>query len=602
MLPLETLRAVESAVRDLDDRQVAWMSGYLAGLRAGAPGADAPGGGSSLVIPEGARAAAPDLADAATAASATILYGSQSGNAKSAATALAERIRKGGGAAEVFDMARYKTAALKREKFLCVVVSTQGEGDPPDSAARFYEFLHGSRAPRLDDAHFAVLALGDSGYEHFCKTGREMDKRLAELGAKRIAPVTECDVDFEDAAAEWRERVVGELLRKPQVNGAALDSAQSALSVSGEPRAWSRQNPFAAEVIANIRLTGSDPDKRVHHLEFSLEGSGMTYAPGDSLGVWPQNPDWLVSETLDTLGATGDDIVEIRGEPGKLLDWLSRRLELSPLSPAVVARWAELKDAPELAGRDAAAAFAKGRTAADLFRRVPARGDIGGALGALRKMSPRLYSLASSHGAREGEAHALAGVCRHMDARGKMQSGLCSGYLAELSPGKTARVFVHENEHFRLPEEDDAAMIMIGPGTGVAPFRAFLEEREFRGAKGRNWLFFGERNRREHFFYQTEFQQWRADGLLTRLDAAFSRDGPAKVYVQHKMLARAEELWRWIGGGASVYVCGDEKRMAKDVESALRKIAREQGGMSEDAAAAFWVEMRDAGRYQRDVY
>ena len=602
MLPLETLRAVENAVRDLDDRQVAWMSGYLAGLRAGAPGADSPEGGSSLVIPESARAAAPDLADSAAAASATILYGSQSGNAKSAATALAERIRKGGGAAEVFDMARYKTAALKREKFLCVVVSTQGEGDPPDSAARFYEFLHGSRAPRLDDAHFAVLALGDSGYEHFCKTGREMDKRLAELGAKRIAPVTECDVDFEDAAAEWRERVVGELLRKPRVNGAALDSAQSALSVSGEPRAWSRQNPFTAEVIANIRLTGSDPDKRVHHLEFSLEGSGMTYAPGDSLGVWPQNPDWLVSETLDTLGATGDDIVEIRGESGKLLDWLSRRLELSPLSPAVVARWAELKGAPELVGRDAAAAFAKGRTAADLFRRVPARGDIGGALGALRKMSPRLYSLASSHGAREGEAHALAGVCRHMAADGKMQSGLCSGYLAELSPGKTARVFVHENEHFRPPEDDDAAMIMIGPGTGVAPFRAFLEEREFRGAKGRNWLFFGERNRREHFFYQTEFQQWRADGLLTRLDAAFSRDGPAKVYVQHKMLARAEELWRWIGGGAFVYVCGDEKRMAKDVESALRTIAREQGGMSEEAAAAFWVEMRDAGRYQRDVY
>ena len=608
MLPPETLRAVENAVRDLDDRQVTWMSGYLAGLRSHShPSQSHPPhpSDSNSQSPATAGVVAPELSGAESAPSATILYGSQSGNAKSAAIALAERIRKGGGAAEVFDMARYKTAALKREKFLCVVVSTQGEGDPPDSARRFYEFLHGSRAPRLEDARFAVLALGDSGYEHFCKTGRDMDKRLAELGAKRIASVAECDVDFEDAAAEWRERVAAELLQKKQVNGAARDSADSAssiLSASGDAQPWSRQNPFSAEVIANIRLTGGDPAKRVHHLEFSLEDSGMTFAPGDSLGVWPQNPDWMVAETLDTLGATGDDLVEIRGERAKLLEWLSRRLELSPLSPAVVARWAELKGESELAARDAAFAFAKGRTAADLFRRVPARGDIGGALGALRKMSPRLYSLASSHRAREGEGHLLVGVCRHTDAHGKMHSGLCSGYLSELSAGKTARVFVHENEHFRPPENDDAPMIMIGPGTGVAPFRAFLEEREASGAKGRNWLFFGERNRREHFFYQTEFQQWQADGLLTRLDAAFSRDGPAKVYVQHKMLAQSGELWRWIRDGAGVYVCGDEKRMAKDVESALRKIAREQGGMSEESAAAFWEEMRDAGRYQRDVY
>ena len=590
MLPPETVRAIEDAVRNLDDRQVAWMSGYLAGLRSPAGAVlQAPPVG----IPEVAAAAAGDEA----APSATILYGSQSGNAKSAATALAERLRNGGGTAEVFDMARYKTAALKREKFLCVVVSTQGEGDPPDSARRFYDFLHGPRAPQLSGARFAVLALGDSGYEHFCKTGRDLDKRLAELGARRVAPVTECDVDFDAAAAEWRERVAAELPRKPQVNGASVPA------VSAEPRAWSRQNPFSAELISNTRLTApDDPAKRAHHLEFSLEGSGMTFLPGDSLGVWPQNPDPLVSAALDTLGATGDDVVEIRGERAPLLEWLSRRLELSPLSPAVVARWAELKGASGLASRDAAARFARGRTAADLFREIPARGDIGGALGALRKMSPRLYSLASSHAAREGEAHILAGVCRHADAHGGMQNGLCSGYLAEMSAGKTARVFVHENEHFRPPEDDDAAAIMIGPGTGVAPFRAFLEERESRGAGGRNWLFFGERNRREHFFYQTEFQQWQADGLLTRLDAAFSRDGPAKVYVQHKMLARAAELWEWIRAGAFVYVCGDEKRMAKDVEAALRQVAQEQGGMSAEEAAAFWEERRDAGRYQRDVY
>ena len=597
MLPPETVRAIEDAVRNLDDRQVAWMSGYLAGLRApsgGVPGVPA-------VAPPSAALSAPSVAAGAEGAeaapAATVLYGSQSGNAKSAAVALAERVRQGGGTAEVFDMARYKTAALKREKFLCVVVSTQGEGDPPDSARRFYDFLHGARAPRLSGAHFAVLALGDSGYEHFCKTGRDMDKRLAELGARRIAPVTECDVDFEDAAAEWRERVAAELLRKPRINGAEVAAA------SAGPREWSRQNPFAAELISNTRLTApGDPAKRAHHLEFSLEGSGMTFAPGDSLGVWPQNPDPLVSDALDTLGATGDDVVEIRGERAPLLEWLSRRLELSPLSPAVVSRWAGLKGDDQLAAREAAAQFAKGRTAADLFRRIPARGDIGGALGALRKMSPRLYSLASSHAAREGEAHALVGVCRHMDARGKMQNGLCSGYLSEMSAGKTARVFVHENERFRLPEDDDAAVVMIGPGTGVAPFRAFLEEREARGAKGRNWLFFGERNRREHFFYQTEFQQWLADGLLTRMDVAFSRDGPAKVYVQDKMAARAAALWEWIRAGAYVYVCGDEKRMAKDVESALRRVAQGEGGMSGEESAAFWEGLRDAGRYQRDVY
>ena len=597
MLPPETVRAIENAVRDLDDRQVAWMSGYLAGLRApshpsSSISTPAP---SSVVIPDGVSVAA-DAEIREETPSATILYGSQSGNAKSAALALAERIRASGGAAEVFDMARYKTAALKREKFLCLAVSTQGEGDPPDSARRFYEFLQGKRAPELNGTRFAVLALGDSGYEHFCKTGRDMDQRLAELGARRLFPVAECDVDFEDAANEWRERVVAELLRKP-INGAAAPAVSAAAQ-----QAWSRQNPFAAEVTTNIRLTGDDPDKRVHHLEFSLDGSGMTFAPGDSLGVWPENPDRLVAETLDTLGATGDDVVDIRGERAKLLEWLSRRLELSPLSPAVVARWAELKGATELCAREAAAAFAKGRTAADLFRRVPAKGDIGGALGALRKMSPRLYSLASSHAAREGEAHLLVGVCRHLDANGVMQNGLCSGYLSGLESGQTARVFAHENEHFRLPENNDAPIVMIGPGTGVAPFRAFLEERESRGAKGRNWLFFGERKRREHFLYQAEFQQYQADGLLTRMDVAFSRDGPAKVYVQHKMLARAEELWGWLRDGAFVYVCGDEKRMAKDVDAALRQIAQEQGGMSEAEAAAHWEELRDAGRYQRDVY
>ena len=602
MLPPETIRAIENAARDLDDRQVAWMSGYLAGLRSSAS-AHSPSA-SSVVLPEGSAVVAGGLQEGEGGEgvpSATILYGSQSGNAKSAAVALAERIRKGGGAAEVFDMARYKTAALKREKLLFVVVSTQGEGEPPDSARRFYDFLHGGRAPSLEGARFATLALGDSGYEHFCKTGRDMDKRLAELGAKRIAPVVECDVDFEDAAAEWRERVVGEISRRPRVNGVASPS-DSAVSVSGELHEWSRQNPFTAEVIANVRLTGEDPDKRVHHLEFSLEGSGMAFSPGDSLGVWPENPDGLVAEALDTLGATGDDVVEVRGERGKLLDWLSRRLELSPLSPAVVARWAGLKGADDLAGRESAAEFARGRTAADLFRRVPARGDVGGALGALRKMSPRLYSLASSHGAREGEAHLVVSVCRYLDSRGRMQNGLSSGFLSGLSVGNTARVFVHENEHFRLPESDEGAAIMIGPGTGVAPFRAFMEEREFRGSRGANWLFFGERNRREHFLYQTEFQQWVADGLLTRLDAAFSRDGAAKVYVQHKMLARAAEFWKWVREGASVYVCGDEKRMAKDVDAALRRIAEEQGGMSAEGAAEFWAELRDAGRYQRDVY
>ena len=597
MLPIETVRVIENAVRNLDDRQVAWISGYLAGMRAHSSTTD------SARPPESAPAVGAALADAAAdsaleeSPSATILYGSQSGNAKSAALALAARLKQGGGAADVFDMARYKTAALKREKFLCVVVSTQGEGDPPDSARRFYDFLHGARAPRMDGARFAVLALGDSGYEHFCKTGRDMDKRLAELGAKRIEAAAECDVDFEDAAAEWRERVAAALLRKPQINGAAALAAESAVAQN-----WSRQNPFPAELISNIRLSGDDPDKRVHHLEFSLEESGMTFTPGDSLGVWPRNPDALVSDALDTLGATGDDVVEVRGERAKLLEWLSRRLELSPLSPAVVSRWAELKGASELAGRDAAAAFAKGRTAADLFRRVPAKGDLGGALGALRKMSPRLYSLASSHRAREGEAHLTVSVCRYVDASGQARDGLCTGFLSAMTAGHTAQVFVHENEHFRLPESDDAPVVMIGPGTGVAPFRAFLEEREARGAKGRNWLFFGERNRREHFLYQTEFQQWQADGLLTRMDAAFSRDGPAKVYVQHKMLARAPEIWKWVRDGAFVYVCGDEKHMAKDVDAALRSVAQSEGGMTAEAAAEFWAELRDAGRYQRDVY
>ena len=573
MLSPEQLMAAARLSEQLDSRQLAWLSGYFAGLQAS---------------PAAAAAVLPVAADAAPPAA--VLYGSQTGNGKALAEELAAAIKNRRLEAEVFSMSEYKTARLKKEKFLFIIVSTHGEGEPPDAAAEFFEFLHGARAPKLPDLSYSVLALGDSSYEHFCKTGRDMDVRLGALGACRLAELAECDLDFERPAEQWRASVVEAFLRAADLPASPLPQAGAEIT----PPVFSRARPFEAPILRGISLNGEP--RKTRHMELSLEDSGLICRPGDSLGVWPQNSRALAEQTAAALKLEWDAEIELDGARALVSEWLLTRLDIAMLTPAVLARY------EEVAGGEVAAAAAEytgGRNFCDLLRDFPPRQNGAAPLQCLRRLTPRLYSLANSALAREDEAHILVGRDTYYGADGRMREGVCSSYLRAATEGEKVKVFIQSNDNFRLPDDNAAPVIMIGPGTGVAPFRAFMEEREERGGGGKNWLFFGERRRREDFYYQTEWQGWQKKGLLTRMDAAFSRDGAAKIYAQDKMRRRGKIIWEWLADGAHVYVCGDEQRMARDVHTELCALVETHGG---EDGAAFLKKMRETGRYQRDVY
>ena len=577
MLSPEQMQQAERLSAQLTPRQLDWLSGYLAGLHS-------------------PTAAVPAL-PAAEPPRATILYGSQTGNCKDIAEQAAAAVRQRGMTADVFSMSDYKTARLKREKFLFAVVSTHGEGDPPDSAMAFFDFLRGARAPQLPDLSFSVLALGDSSYDHFCRAGRDLDARLRALGASSLGELIECDLDFERGAAQWQNAAAESLARAAESSAAATIATTTAATAESFAATHNRQNPFSAPVLANVVLNGG---RGTRHLEISLEGSGLAYRPGDSLGVWPQNASERAAQIAALLKLEWGDEIELHGERAAVSEWLLSRLDISVLSPAVLARYAAIADTGDgFADTARAKQFAAGRDLRDLLRAFPPPPESGReVLECVRRLTPRLYSVASSVRAREDEAHLLVARDFYYSANGGVRTGVCSSYLGGLREGDSLKVFVQQNENFHLPDDNDAALIMIGPGTGVAPFRAFMEEREERGGNGKNWLFFGERRRREDFYYQTEWLSRLKSGALTKMDAAFSRDGPTKVYVQHKMRRHAETLWQWMESGACVYVCGDEKRMAGDVHAELREIVRAHGGDGD----SYLEKMRAAGRYQRDVY
>lgn len=589
MLQADHMRAAETLARELNDSQLAWVSGYFA----------------AKVSQNGSRTTAPPAA-----AAATILFGSETGNGKAVAQELAAQLGAQGIAATVADMANYKTAKIKREKNLLAVVSTHGDGDPPEPALPFFNFLLGSRAPKLPDLHYSVLCLGDSSYEHFCHAGGKLDDRFAQLGAQRLAAKTECDIDFEKPAQKWRASIAALLGKDTGLNmnghSIALPGWENQRP-RGDERKYGRKNPFTAAVLANICLTGDSPHRKTHHIELSLENAGMAYEPGDSLGVWPKNPSWQVRKTAKALGMSLDEPLTIDDEEAALEIWLRDKLEISQLTQPVLKRYSELcrdSDLSRLASdRNAAREFAHGRVAADLFSLHPLpEGSGAQALATLRRLTPRLYSLASSNIAWEDEAHLLVGVDKYSGIDGSELQGVASGYLSSLAEGDSASVYLHSNDAFRLPENDSAPIIMIGPGTGVAPFRAFMAEREERGARGKNWLFFGEQRRRNDFYYQSEWQVRQQQGLLHELNVAFSRDRKEKVYVQHKMREQSGRLWQWLQDGAHVYVCGNETRMARDVEVALVEVIASEGAMAHEAALEQLEEMRSSGRYCRDVY
>jgi len=610
----QQVELLNKLVPTLAREQAAWLCGYLTAVGSATNGSAT--NGSPLAAAQTAPAAAIPAGPAAQTAEAmevTVLFGSQTGNAAGLAKELSRRLQQRGFQTTLSCMSQYKPRNLKKVKYLLVVVSTHGEGDPPDKAVQFHEFLHGKRAPKLDGVRFSVLALGDLSYEQFCQTGREIDQRLEELGAERLYERTDCDVAYDEPAEAWMEGVVAALCRETEASGkaapnvATLGATAAAPQPAAEP-AYSRTRPFPAEVLENLNLNGRGSDKETRHLELSIEGSGLEFKPGDSLGIYPENDPRLVDTLIGEMHWNGEDLVAVGKQERPLREALLRDYEITVLTRPLVKQAAGfsqngLADLVLPENEERLGAYLSGRDVLDLVRDsslsgVPARDFVG----ILRRMPPRLYSIASSYTANPEEVHLTVAAVRY-HAHNRDRGGVCSVQCAErVRPGDTLPVYVNGNPNFFMPPDPDAAIIMVGPGTGVAPFRAFLEEREETGATGKSWLFFGDRRFRTDFLYQVEWQRWLKGGVLTRMDVAFSRDTDRKVYVQHRMEEQGRDLFAWLEEGAYFYVCGDEKRMAPDVHATLEKIVEREGGMSADAARAYVAELRQQGRYQRDVY
>jgi sulfite reductase (NADPH) flavoprotein alpha-component len=537
----------------------------------------------------------------------TILYGSQTGNARRLAEQLASRSEAAGLPVRLLRADGYPQRELAKETHLLVVISTQGDGEPPDDARGFVEFLAGKRAPRLPGLRYAVLGLGDSSYPRFCAIGRQLDERLAELGATRFAPLGEADVDVEAVATPWSAKA---LEQAREALGSAAPVAVRSATVHALPSrgTHSREQPFAAAVLANQRIVSRDSERAVHHLELSLEGSGLRYAPGDALGVWPSNPPALVAQWLQALRLDGEREVAHGGRSLPLAQWLSRERELTRLTRAFVAAQAAASghaDLMRVLRKENAAQFAElldSHQPIDLLRRYRAAWRADELVAVLRPLTPRLYSIASSPRAvGEDEVHLTVAKVEY-EAFGVPHWGAASAFLAAQEEDARVPVFIEANDRFRLPADDARDVIMIGPGTGVAPFRAFVQDRRETGARGRCWLFFGNRHFTRDFLYQVEWQEALESGALHRLDLAFSRDGARKTYVQERLRERGRELYAWLQGGAHLYVCGDANHMARDVHAALVDIAIAHGGHSPDDARAWLADLLTQGRYARDVY
>jgi len=581
--------------------QKAWLSGYLAAVQTADDAA------ALETLPAEAPAASPAQP---VSKEVTILFGSQTGNAQGLAENAAKTLTERGFQVTVSAMSDFKPNQLKKLKNLLIVVSTHGEGDPPDNALSFHEFLHGRRAPKLDDFRYSVLALGDTSYEFFCQTGKEFDQRLGELGGTRLHPRVDCDLDYDEPAAAWLEGVISSL-NEGQEQGASSAPAQTAApQAAGGETVYSRKNPFRAEVLENLNLNGRGSNKETRHLELSLEGSGLTYEPGDALGIFPENDPELVDMLLAELKWDPNATVTVdQGENLSLKEALTSYYEITVLTKKFIQQAAELianEKLRELVAQENAdqlKAYIAGR---DLIDFVQDFGPIAVApqdfVSILRKIPPRLYSIASSFAANPDEVHLTIGAVRY-NTHGRDRKGVCSVLCAErLQPGDTLPVFIQPNKNFKLPENPEAPIIMVGPGTGVAPFRSFMQEREETGAPGKSWMFFGDQHFVTDFLYQTEWQKWLSDGVLTKMDVAFSRDTEEKVYVQHRMLEHSKELFEWLEEGATFYVCGDKNNMAKDVQNALLEIIEKEGGKSREEAEAYLAEMKKQKRYQRDVY
>ena len=581
----------------LSSEQLLWLSGYAYGL--------AQRGNTASVV-----ATAVDSKPALTA---TVLYGSQTGNAKRLAEQLHNDLQAQGIASRVLRASDYPTRELANEKLLLVAISTQGEGEPPEDSIALFKFLSGNRAPKLPQLKFSVFALGDRSYNQFCAAGKNFAALLSKLGASEWQPRVDADVEYDAEAKAWRAQIV-EQAKKLQPAASPQTAPQSAQVLPLRPAAvspYNRDKPFPAPVLAVQKITARDSSKDVRHIELSLANSGLDYQPGDTLGVWPRNPAFVVDELLATLKLDGDTAVTVADETLSLRRWLSEKRELTQLAKPVLDRYQQLAQNSKLAEllqpgqNDKLQAFLTAHQVLDLVQQFPATLTAEQLVTTLRVLTPRLYSIASSQKVVGEEVHLTVGIIDEQTAAGR-RVGAASRYLADVGADATVDVFVEHNPAFRLPDDDSRDLILIGPGTGIAPFRAFVQERAERAAggsaTGKTWLFFGNQHFTSQFLYQTEWQAALKSGALTRLSLAFSRDQKERIYVQQRLREQAKDVYDWLERGAAIYLCGDAKQMAPDVHAALREIIAKQSGKGDAHADDYLDRLRENGRYRRDVY
>nr|WP_066566488.1 assimilatory sulfite reductase (NADPH) flavoprotein subunit [Snodgrassella sp. CFCC 13594] len=578
----------------LSPTQLAWLSGYA---WAQSQGVAAP----SAVVPNGV----PTTHAVAPARTVTVLSASQTGNARRVAEEVLVKLESAGVNAKLVAAGDFKSKSLVDEDIVLLVTSTQGEGEPPEEAVPLHKFLFGKKAPNLSRLHFAVLGLGDTSYPNFCQAGKDFDAQLAILGGTRLLDRVDCDLDYQPTATAWQDAITATVA---DLAARAGDVPAAAVSVAAAPtQKFDKESPFSATLSVRQKITSRHAAKDVEHIEIDLSDSGIQYQTGDALGVYYQNDPALVAEILQHTQVNRDDLVRlVNGEEVPIETALRAYLDITQTTPALVktyAQWVEQADLRELAA-DAAQLneYIADTPPVGVFADYPHVLAAQGLHDLFRPLTPRLYSIASAQAEVGEEVHITVGVVR-FEHHATVYTGGASGYLgARLDEGEAVRVFIERNPNFRLPENGDTPIIMIGAGTGVAPFRAFMQQREANGDGGENWLVFGNQKFTDDFLYQAEWQQYRKNGLLHKYDFAWSREGSEKVYVQHKLREEAAEVWAWLQRGAHVYVCGDATKMARDVEHALLDIIAEQGKLSAEDADDYLNELREDKRYQRDVY
>ncbi|EKN4706036.1 NADPH-dependent assimilatory sulfite reductase flavoprotein subunit [Yersinia ruckeri] len=591
LLPLspEQLTRLQATIGEFSPTQLAWLSGYFWGRANQQPETATP----AVAAPE--------------ALTITVISASQTGNARRLAEQLRDDLLVAKLNVNLVNAGDYKFKQIAQERLLIIIASTQGEGDPAEEAVALYKFLFSKKAPTLPETAFAVLGLGDSSYEYFCQAGKDFDTRLAELGAERLLERIDADVEYQAPASQWRQQVVALLqARVPVQSASAVAQTLSGTLDEITSSPYSKGTPLTAKLALNQKITGRYSEKDVRHIEIDLADSGLRYQPGDALGVWYENDPVLVDELLGLLWLKGDEPVTVDGKTLLLAQALCRHFELTQNTAIIVDKYAALSRDEKLiallADKTELQYYAHNTPIVDMVRQAPADLNADQLITLLRPLAPRLYSIASSQAENETEVHITVGIVRY-DIDGRPRSGGASGFLADrLDIDGDVRVFIEHNDNFRLPASPETPVIMIGPGTGIAPFRAFMQQRDAEGATGENWLFFGNPHFTDDFLYQVEWQRYVKEGLLTHIDMAWSQDQPQKIYVQDKLREKGAEVWRWIQQGAHIYVCGDANRMAKDVEKALLDVVAEHGGMDAEQADEFLSELRFARRYQRDVY